>query len=295
MLEHTSRSAGETARYLGVPITTLRTWDRRYGLGPDGRAPGQHRRYTAVDLQRLELMRRLVADGVAPGRAARRARSDTGASADLRASDAVVGGGRAYASRSRALRRAALALDPHQVDRILASSIAEGVVPAWTRVISPAMRHLGERHCATGQHVDTEHLLSTAVTTALARVSRPSPRPSVLLACVPEEQHALPLAALAAALAEVGVPCLALGARVPVTALTDAISRTGPEAVVLWAQLPAGRASLEAVMSAQPRAAVIAACGPGWPPEALAPGIVRPTSLRRAVLLLGNERGGEHR
>ena len=27
-------SAGEVARRLGVAVTTVRTWDRRYGLGP---------------------------------------------------------------------------------------------------------------------------------------------------------------------------------------------------------------------------------------------------------------------
>ncbi len=68
-------SVAAVARRLGVAPATLRTWDRRYGLGPSERTAGSHRRYTAVDLARLELMRRLVNTGVPPGDAARAART----------------------------------------------------------------------------------------------------------------------------------------------------------------------------------------------------------------------------
>jgi DNA-binding transcriptional MerR regulator len=68
-------SVAAVARRLGVAPATLRTWDRRYGLGPSEHTAGSHRRYTALDLARLELMRRLVNTGVPPGEAARAARS----------------------------------------------------------------------------------------------------------------------------------------------------------------------------------------------------------------------------
>src|SRR6185437_10555364 len=64
-------SAGAVARRLGVAVTTLRTWHQRYGLGPSLHEPGQHRRYTEQDIERLERMQRLIAAGVAPGEAAR--------------------------------------------------------------------------------------------------------------------------------------------------------------------------------------------------------------------------------
>ncbi|PFG42266.1 MerR-like DNA binding protein [Isoptericola jiangsuensis] len=54
------------ARRLGVAPATLRTWDRRYGLGPSGRTAGSHRRYTPEDVARLLVMRRLTLEGVAP-------------------------------------------------------------------------------------------------------------------------------------------------------------------------------------------------------------------------------------
>ncbi|HZB48699.1 MAG TPA: MerR family transcriptional regulator, partial [Mycobacteriales bacterium] len=59
------------ARRLGVAPATLRTWDRRYGLGPTLHAAGAHRRYSPADIARLEAMRRLVLDGVPPAEAAR--------------------------------------------------------------------------------------------------------------------------------------------------------------------------------------------------------------------------------
>lgn len=63
------------ARRLGVAAATLRTWDRRYGLGPSEHTAGAHRRYTATDLARLTTMRSLTLDGVAPADAARIARA----------------------------------------------------------------------------------------------------------------------------------------------------------------------------------------------------------------------------
>jgi MerR family transcriptional regulator, light-induced transcriptional regulator len=59
------------ARRLGIAPSTLRTWDRRYGLGPSGHLAGRHRRYAPSDLSRLIQMRRLTLDGVPPAQAAR--------------------------------------------------------------------------------------------------------------------------------------------------------------------------------------------------------------------------------
>ena len=61
------------ARRLGVAPATLRTWDRRYGLGPSARTAGSHRRYTPEDVARLLVMRRLTLEGVAPVDAAKAA------------------------------------------------------------------------------------------------------------------------------------------------------------------------------------------------------------------------------
>jgi MerR family transcriptional regulator, light-induced transcriptional regulator len=66
-------SVGTVARRLGVAPSTLRTWNRRYGIGARELSPGKHRRYTAEDITRLEYMQKLILRGVAPADAARAA------------------------------------------------------------------------------------------------------------------------------------------------------------------------------------------------------------------------------
>jgi DNA-binding transcriptional MerR regulator len=284
-------SAGEAARRIGVATTTIRTWDQRYGLGPSQREPGRHRRYSEHDLARLELMRRLTVDGVAPAEAARIARAtidltdqeSTGAT--LRPSGPPSSWQAPSPGTAKGLRRAALALDPADVDRLLALALADGVVRAWTAVIAPALRDLGSQYATAGRYIAAEHLLSGAVSTALARVPRPGTRPRVLLGCAPAEQHSLPLEALAAALAERGVASRMLGARVPANALRDALARTGPAAVLIWAHAPetADYDQIAEATSIRPRPALVAACGPGWDPGSLPDGVALLTSFQRAL------------
>ncbi|MBB1254178.1 MerR family transcriptional regulator [Streptomyces sp. OF3] len=68
-------TTGAVARKLGVAPTTLRSWDRRYGIGPAERGDGRHRRWSPADVAMLERMCRLTSLGVPPGEAARRARA----------------------------------------------------------------------------------------------------------------------------------------------------------------------------------------------------------------------------
>jgi hypothetical protein len=63
-------SVAAVARKLGIAPATLRTWDRRYGIGPADHTPGRYRRYSADDLARLELMRYALLHGASPASAA---------------------------------------------------------------------------------------------------------------------------------------------------------------------------------------------------------------------------------
>jgi nucleotide-binding universal stress UspA family protein len=166
---------------------------------------------------------------------------------------------------------------------------AHGVVGAWNQVIMPVLIGVGERYQATLRFVEVEHLISRTVTEVLAAVPRPDSRavPRVLLAAADEEQHTLALEALAAALAQNGVPTRLLGARVPPRALTDAVARTGPDVVVLWSQAPrtGDPAQLTRLAEAPHRPLMIAAAGLGWPAD-LPEGVVRLTELTAAVTLI---------
>ena len=61
------------ARRLGVAPATLRTWARRYGIGPSDHESGSHRRYCPEDLAKLTTMRRLIIAGMSPAEAAEKA------------------------------------------------------------------------------------------------------------------------------------------------------------------------------------------------------------------------------
>ena len=74
-MEEELLTVAAVARRIGVAPATLRTWDRRYGLGPSSHEAGSHRRYCPADLARLTLMRRLISTGVAPCEAAEQARA----------------------------------------------------------------------------------------------------------------------------------------------------------------------------------------------------------------------------
>lgn len=64
---------GELAQRIGVPVATIRGWERRYGLPAPARTPGGHRRYGPDDLLRLAAVRELVDRGATVAAAARRA------------------------------------------------------------------------------------------------------------------------------------------------------------------------------------------------------------------------------
>ncbi|NED00464.1 MerR family transcriptional regulator, partial [Streptomyces sp. SID6648] len=64
-------TTGAVARLLGVAPTTLRSWDRRYGIGPAARQDGRHRRWTGADIAALRHMCALTSAGLPPAEAAR--------------------------------------------------------------------------------------------------------------------------------------------------------------------------------------------------------------------------------
>ncbi|MEU9233674.1 MerR family transcriptional regulator [Streptomyces subrutilus] len=254
-------STGAVARRLGVSATTLRSWERRYGIGPADREHGRHRRWLPADVSRLELMCLLTAQGVPPAEAARAAMSRASEALGQQAEGVErlpvaaglpTPGGRgalplgAVRQECRGLARAAVRLDAAAVGDILERALdTYGCVVTWEEIIAPTLHAVGRKWASSGErYVEVEHLLSWHVSTALRRgpqAAEAAGAPPVLLACVPGEQHSLPLEALDAALGEAGLPRRMFGPALPVDALREAVRRVGPSVVVLWAQVnPAG-------------------------------------------------------
>jgi DNA-binding transcriptional MerR regulator len=226
------------ARRIGVAPATLRTWARRYGLGPSDHEAGEHRRYCADDVAKLTMMRRLIAAGMAPADAAEEALSHKG---PVKV-EKILKQCEVRQDVVSALIRAANALDRNFVVTLLRKDLDKyGVIDSWQEVIAPVLMAIGEDWEESGKGIEVEHLLSETITGILRErslgVKKPINGRPVLLASVGEELHCLALHALHAALAESNIECNFMGARTPMEALSTMVTRSAPPAIFLWAQL----------------------------------------------------------
>lgn len=270
----------------------------------------------------LEEMCRLTSSGVPPAEAARAAaalRGESGAAVRAASSlpvpaDAIApsgaqrrrlrggpGGGLPLGEvrqECRGLARAAVRLDGPAMETLLQQTVdAHGLVTAWEEVMAPTLHAVGRKWESTeDRYVEVEHLLSWYVSTVLRRAAVAGPRVSgraapVVLACLPGEQHTLPLEALTACLAERGLPARMFGAAVPAEALRAAVGRSGPMAVVLWSQSRSTADSVLARLVASTAfglkgartTPLVLLAGPGWSVRSATAGMVRPRGLREAL------------
>ena len=258
-------SVAAVARRLGVAPGTLRTWDRRYGLGPTEHSTGEHRKYSKADLARLLYMHKLVISGVSPAAAAALALNHETDPVGVR-KDTIVS---VDAERVNTLFRTAQALNPPGIEEIIRERLtAEGVVGLWSNLLVPTLGLMGNEWERTGEGIASEHLLSEVIKKIFGEglvIAQPRNEVPILLACVGEELHSLAISALAAALANESIQVQFLGARTPIEVIHDVARRTAPAAIFLWAQLPQhtsfDKASALPVVRPAPR---IILGGPGW-------------------------------
>jgi DNA-binding transcriptional MerR regulator len=62
---------GSAARLLRVPVATIRTWEKRYGLVVPARSHGGQRLYTREQLEQLRFVVDRISEGLRPGEAYR--------------------------------------------------------------------------------------------------------------------------------------------------------------------------------------------------------------------------------
>lgn len=264
-----SLTVAAVARKLGIAPATLRTWDRRYGIGPSKHSIGTHRKYSATDLMRLTAMVRLIVAGVAPKDAAHKALK-----LDLKKSqEAVEEVLRSVEDQSdlvSLLHRSALKLDSPKFEKLIRKSIADiGVEATWLEVLAPLLNEIGEEWVRTGTGIEVEHFVSEIIRKILSEnfgnVIKPKNSRPVLLACVGNEMHSLALTALAAVLAEARIDCIFLGARTPQIAINQVILKSAPPAIFLWAQMSenADHSFVKSLPVIRPAPRVLLG-GPGW-------------------------------
>lgn len=247
------------ARRLGVAAATLRTWDRRYGLGPSEHTAGAHRRYTAADVARLSAMRALTLDGVAPAEAARLARDGaTGrhlavvpdppgsaqrlpvpARGDVPDSTPVAVLRVTEPPTPTAVIDAALRGDSAAVRALLVPG--DDLARWWAEMIVPSRAGIASRTVLARPGDEPDEVVVAAALAALrerfSKVPRhPSRRRVVLLCTPPGEPRPLELHVLAAALADHGLDARVVAGPAGQTRIGEIVTMTSPSAAVVMSE-----------------------------------------------------------
>lgn len=222
------------AERLGIPVPTIRSWERRYGFPAPTRTRGRHRRYGEQEIEQLRDLRDLITRGFPPGEAVRRLRSR--------------GDGRAGETLANALVDAVLGFDRTAVESSLDRAAGElGLDDAIASVLLPAMREIGARWKAGSCDIGHEHFATEVVRAWLVRRTASLPvstrRDPVVLACGPNDLHTIGLEAFALLLSDRAWPTRVLGAMTPTDSLVATVRAVRARAAVVTAQRSVTRAA----------------------------------------------------
>ena len=207
------------SRRTGVAPDTLRKWEQRYGVLRPVRTAGGQRRYSEMDVQRVEWLRDRIRDGWRIGEAARVIDEATSVALD-EPSD---------------LRDTLIAAieenDPRAVSATLDQAFA--VLPlgqALAEVVTPALQWAGDAWHRGELSVAQEHAVTAKVRAHLGKLiseGQGGVRGSAVLACAPGEHHDIGLLMLAVMLRADGWRVEFLGADTPVDAAVAFAERIG--------------------------------------------------------------------
>jgi DNA-binding transcriptional MerR regulator len=275
-------NVGSVAGRLGISASTLRTWERRYEVGPTHRTAGGHRRYTETDIERVMLIKALIGRGAPPMEAARMAKSTSAdglAKALVEAAGDDHGDDLGHDEVVDGIIAASRDYEPERIRSLVGGALRrDGAMVAWTGVIAPALIRIGREWSEGRLGIEAEHLTSEVVVGELRAHTRAAGRldsagPTIVLASAESDLHSMPLIALEAALADAGLACHVLGAQFPARALASMTANLRPTIVFVWASLPRteGDEMWQVVTSMMPPTTAILG-GPGWPDRPAARG-----------------------
>ena len=228
---------------VGVPVATLRAWQRRYRVVDPRRSDSGYRLYSAADIAKLRSMQALVASGWSPKEAAEVVSGESHLETvpeELRRDKRPQGWSTPRASgRAVDLVTAAAALDPAAVSRLLNERFATGsfehVVDGW---LLPELDRLGMAWAVGGVSVAGEHMTAAAVQRRLsaafdAAASDTADSPLLLTGLPTGCRHELGILAFATAARRQGLAVVHLGPDLPLADWLTAAARREPDAIVV--------------------------------------------------------------
>lgn len=216
----------------GVKPSTLRAWERRYGLVRPQRSEGGQRLYTAHDVHRVRRILDCLGEGVML--------SQVEAILDETPRHREETGEEKWRRLRLELMAAAGAFDEAALDAMYAEALAEHPFSEVTeRLTVPVLERLGECWESGEGLVAEEHFFQMYVRNVLGarffhRHRRVHGR-ALLAACLPGEQHDLGLLLFCLAAEAEGFRTINLGANTPLEELPRVAARTGADAIVFAA------------------------------------------------------------
>lgn len=234
----------------GVPADTIRKWEQRYGVLKPERTAGGQRRYSEVDVARIEWLKARLDDGYRIGEAAALLGHDVLA---VDAPDEL---------RS-ALLDATQRADGPAIQRLVAQALSlRSLEEALFEVLGPSLVAVGDAWQRGELSVAQEHLTSSAVRGAVQRLladARGTVRGLAVLACAPGERHEIGLLMLAAMMRADGWQVAYLGADTPLDDAIELSERLDASALCFSATMHEYAVSLQSALDARPspRASVV--------------------------------------
>lgn len=225
-------SIGAVSRATGVPVETLRTWERRYGFPEPLRRASGHRRYEEGVVPRIKRIRRALSLGHAASVAVPASPEDLDALLAREHEDPVD------ETLVRRLEEAARALDGAAMGTALREAATRHGAPAlFQRVLCPFLTRVGDAWEAGELDVFVEHFASARLAEFLSArwwaLAEGAGRRAVVLATLPGEEHTLGLHMAAYVLACERVRPVVLGRDSPPREIAAAVAHAGASAVLI--------------------------------------------------------------
>ena len=218
-------SIGMVERDTGIGRDTLRVWERRYGFPQPLRSNKGERIYSEKQVRRLQRIRRLLDQGMRPGKLLVLNEHDLNAlEADLRAAQAAPLDD-TIVHLLEALKQANF----QQLTTLLQRQYQQqGMQHFILKTVAPLLEATGEAWAQGQLQIYQEHLLSEHLRrflkTKIAQQTTTKPA-KILLATLPGETHTLGLLMVEAMLASNGVAAINLGGEVPVDQIKLAVEQ----------------------------------------------------------------------
>lgn len=232
----------------GLAKDTLRAWEKRYGFPQPLRDAAGDRRYPPDQVQRLQLIGRLLDAGLRPGKVVG---LDNEALQEQLANLPPRGVNTASGTEPREPAREHDALLQELLDTISASDpvalrhalvraqLGMGLAAFVTELVAPLTTAVGQAWAQGRFEVFEEHLFTEVLTgvmrNAIASLTTPPGPggPRVLLTTLPQEQHGLGLLMVEALLALEGCACVSLGTQTPLGDVVQAAQAHRADVVAL--------------------------------------------------------------